>query len=174
MKLLNIPRYRQTYEYDCGSTSIQMVLAYYGVDVRKEKIMKIACTDKTGTNPKNMIRTLKKFKLVTEAKEMSLDDVKKFVDKKTPVILLIQAWSRKKNPNWKKLWTSGHYVIAIGYDKNRIYFADPASIHITSLKNQEFIERWHDIDIYGKKFINFGIAVNGKKPAPVNKIIKMD
>ncbi|MBU2236000.1 C39 family peptidase, partial [Patescibacteria group bacterium] len=91
-------------------------------------------------------------------------DIKKFINKKIPVILLVQAWTNIKNVNWEKDWIDGHYVVAIGYDKNKIYFEDPSSISRTHLTYNELIKRWHDTDCDGKKYVNYGIAVYGKKP----------
>ena len=53
---------------------------------------------------------------------MSYDDLEGFIDKKKPVICLIQAWNGDSDYDYSKDWEDGHYVIAIGYDKNNIYF----------------------------------------------------
>jgi len=81
--------------------------------------------------------------------------------------------NNKKKINWQNNWSDGHYVVAIGFDKNKIYFADPSSIYKTYLTYKELEERWHDQDINDKKYINYGIAVMGKSNYKYSKTIHM-
>lgn len=60
-------------------------------------------------------------------------------------------------------FSDGHYVVAIGFSKNRIYFSDPSLYKLAYLENDEFVRRWHDIE-GRKKFYQFGLAVFGKEP----------
>jgi len=46
MKILEFPELRQTYEYDCGANALQGILAYYGMEIREELIIKSAKTNK--------------------------------------------------------------------------------------------------------------------------------
>lgn len=175
MKILTLPQLHQTYEYDCGAKILQAVLAYYGIEIREEHLLKQAKTTKDGTLVKNMVNTLKKYGLKTDSREMNINDVKNYLNNKIPVILLLQAWSEIKKTDWKKNWNDGHYVVAIGYTKDKIIFEDPYSFHRTYLKNNELEERWHDIDPNGKKYLNHGIAIFGTNPKfKADKIIHMD
>lgn len=61
MKKLILPKLRQTYPFDCGAKALQSVLAYYGVFVREDKIIKLAKTNKDGTNIKGLIDVIKKI-----------------------------------------------------------------------------------------------------------------
>ena len=161
MKIKNFPNLRQTYEYDCGAQALQAIFAYYGIDIRGEKLMRNAKTTRRGTSLENMQKVAKKhgFKVVME--KMDLDKIKKYIKKKIPVILLLRAWG------------DGHYAIAIGYDQNKFYFEDPASISRTYLGHKELQKRWHD-KINGKDYINYGMAIYGRKPSyNPEKIIHM-
>ncbi len=106
---------------------------------------------------------------------MSLDDVKSYVKKEIPVILLLQAWFENKKTNWVNDWSDGHYVVAIGYLKDKIIFEDPSSFKRTYLKYNELEERWHDVDSDGHKYFHYGIAIYGKpKKYDRDKIVHMD
>jgi ABC-type bacteriocin/lantibiotic exporter with double-glycine peptidase domain len=175
MKKLHLPQFRQTYNYDCGATALQSILAYYGIEEREDRIIKIAKTTKDGTSIENIIKVIKKYGLKASSKKMTIEEVKKYIDKKIPVILVLQAWAHKKKVDWENNWEDGHYTVAIGYTKDKIIFEDPAHFNNTYLTYKELEKRWHDMDTKGKKYINHGIAVFGKKPEyKSDKIIHMD
>jgi len=163
MKLLNFPKILQNYKYDCGARATQGILAYYGIDVREQVIVKYTKTNEQGTPLQKITQTLKKFGIKANLKQLTIDELKKQINKGNPIIIVIQAWAKNNHLDWKKDWKDGHYVVVIGYDKNRIYFEDPSSIFKTYLSIKELKERWHDIDIKGEKYINYGILVNSKK-----------
>ncbi len=175
MKILRFPSLRQTFEYDCGPTALQAVLLYYGTGVRKDEIIDLVGTDHQGTPPYKMVRTLKKLGLKCKYGKMTIRELEKFLDKKIPVILLIQAWPYvdEKITDWGNEWRHGHYVIAIGHNKKYICFEDPFSFYRSNVTKEELLKRWHDIDSRTKKkYMNFGIAIYGKKPSyNPNKII---
>lgn len=170
-KILNFPILRQTYDYDCGACVVQSVLDYYGIDVKEGEIMKLAKTTKRGTNINEIKKVLKYFNIRYNEGKMNTEQLKKCIDKKIPVIIPIQAWSSKKKTNWKKDWRDGHYVIVIGYSKDRIYFEDPDSERRDFLLIKELEERWHDVDIKRKKLLNWGLIVHrnlyAKDPHPI-------
>lgn len=170
MKIFSFPCLRQTYEWDCGASAVQSILAYYNFDVREEVIIKLAGTNQNGTMIKGIKKVIKKYKLKTEAGQMTIEELKKYLDKKIPVILLLQAWTKQKKVDWKNDWQDGHYVVAIGYDSKKIYFSDPSNFRTTFLGYTELRHRWHDIDIKGKKYFNWGMAIFGK--AAPDKLLK--
>lgn len=174
MKIIKIPQLRQTFDYDCGAKALQSVLVYYGIDIRQDTIMKYAKTTEEGTPVKGIVKVARKYKLKTESKSMTISELKKYLDKKIPVILLLQAWTKQKDVDWENNWIDGHYAVVVGYTKNKIIFEDPYSFHLTYLKYDELKERWHDIS-KGKKYFNHGIAIFGKKPAfRLGQITHMD
>lgn len=158
MKTLNFPELHQTYNWDCGASALQSVLTYWGIDVREEIIMKAAKTSHRGTPVAGIKAVIKKFDLMSKGGAMTINEIKKFLDKKIPVILLLQAWSGKKLIKWENDWLDGHYVVAIGYSPKRIYFEDPWTFSRTYLSYQELEKRWHDVDREGKKHFNWGLA----------------
>ena len=131
MKILDFPMLCQAFDYSCGATALQSVLAYYGFDVREGSIMKIAGTGKGGTPIIGIISAARKYKLKCISKAMDIDEVKRFIDKKIPVIVFMQAWAEKKNINWEEEWNETHYAVIIGYDSKRFIFADPSSFTST-------------------------------------------
>lgn len=120
---------------------------------------------KNGTTVHGVKKVLKQYGLAVKAEDkMSIANLKSYLDKKIPVIIALQAWTLKKSIDWEKDWNNGHYAVAIGYDAKKIYFEDPSSVVRTYLTYNELEKRWHDVDARGVKYINFGLAVYGKKP----------
>ncbi len=174
--LLEFPELRQMFNYDCGASVTQNVLVYYGKEIREDILIHEEKTNsKVGTPLHNIVKEFRHFGLKTIQREMTLEDVKKFLRGSIPVILLLQAWTEKEKIDWINDWDDGHYVVAIGYDHEKIYFEDPSSFERTYLTFEELRKRWHDIDVAGQKYYNYGIAVYGRKPKFSNhKIIHMD
>lgn len=174
--LLEFPELRQMFNYDCGASVTQNVLVYYGKEIREDALLKEEKTNpKEGTAIHNIVKELHHFGLKTIEREMTLDDVKKFLRGSVPVILLLQAWTDQEKVDWNNDWEDGHYVVAIGYDHEKIYFEDPSAFERTYLTFEELRKRWHDIDVRQEKYYNYGIAVYGKKPKFSNhKLIHMD
>jgi predicted double-glycine peptidase len=94
-------------------------------------------------------------------KDMKLDDLKKWLDAKKPVLCLIQAWPERK-VDYKNDWDDGHYVVAIGYDERNVYFMDPSTLgNYTYIPVAEFLDRWHDTDSK-VKLHHFGMIIQKK------------
>lgn len=125
MKIKKFLELRQTYFWGCGAKAMQAVLAYYGIDVHEEAIMKLAGTTKTGTPVKGLKKVVKKYGLKCEAGKMTIEEVKNYIKKRIPVIILLQVWTIKENVDWGKHWTDGHYAVVVGYNKKKMYFEDP-------------------------------------------------
>lgn len=164
MTTLTFPELRQTFEYDCGANALQSVFAYYGIDIREEILLKkLKTTKKNGTKIDNMESVATDYGFKVDIKEMNVEILKDYIKKKIPVIVLLQAWSNKK-VNYKKNTENGHYVVAIGYDKNNFYFEDPYSVLRTYLSFNELSDRWHDKQKKGNIVKHIGIAIHGKRP----------
>lgn len=174
-KLLPVPIVRQSTEYDCGPAAVQAILSYYGKDVQESELIDKLHTDpKEGTSIPFIEDYLNTFEdLSVIGKSMSIKELRKFIDQGIPVILSLQAWSDKKNVDYKKDLADAHYAIAVGYEKDKIIFSDPSSIIHVYLMNEELLDRWHEKD--GNIFYkNYGIAVKGPKIDPDEKIGKME
>ena len=168
--MIDLPAGIQTFDYDCGAKALQLVMAYYGVEVRESQLLKELKTTKNGTSVKNMIAVAEKkgFQVIANC-GVSLDTVKQYVDQKHPVIVLIQAWANRYMTieDWREDYDDGHYVVVIGYEGSVIVFEDPSSFRRTWLTTEEFLFRWHDIDTKTReKLDHFAMVLLGKQPGP--------
>ncbi len=170
--MIDLPSGRQAFDFDCGAKALQLVIAYYGIDTREDDLMQQLKCSSRGTPVKNMISFAEKlgFKVISKC-DFSLDEVKQYIDKKQPVIVLLQAWAEKYMTmyDWRDSYDNGHYVVIVGYFDNIIVFEDPASFRKTWLTEEEFLTRWHDRDPETKaKLERFGMVLTGKDPAPAH------
>jgi ABC-type bacteriocin/lantibiotic exporter with double-glycine peptidase domain len=167
--IIDLPTGRQTFDFDCGAKALQIVMAYYGVDVREDELLGELQCDQHGTPLGNMIYVAQKYGFqVTAGNGVLLDTVKQYLDQKHPVIVVVQAWAQRYMTleDWKVDYDDGHYVIVIGYDDRIIIFEDPASFRKTWMTEEEFLVRWHDIDPRTQqKFEHFAMVLLGKQPA---------
>jgi uncharacterized protein len=166
--LINLPAGRQTFDFDCGPKALQLVLAYYGLDIREDKLIKELQTDHNGTSVANMtaFARAKKFGVFAEC-NVALETIKSFLREGSPVITLIQAWAEESMSltDWENDYDDGHYVVVIGYHDDIIIFQDPSSFKRTWMTESEFLARWHDrCPRTGKKYDRFAMTLFGKPP----------
>jgi ABC-type bacteriocin/lantibiotic exporter with double-glycine peptidase domain len=164
IKILDLPKTRQAENWTCAANAVQKICEYYGEDYREMDLVKILkSTPTNGTDLQPIIDFFIKAKFKIDVKEhLSIAELKEYIDKDIPVILMIQAWI--KNESEYKGWSNGHYTVCIGYTRDEILFADPSLYDIGYIPNNKLLERWHDLDVGDKKYYQLGIAVYGKKP----------
>lgn len=144
--MIDLPNATQVTDYTCGASALLAICSYFGVgpedewDFEQEMAMPA-----TGADPIHITTAAKKYGLeVKEYRPMTIKQLEKCLDKGRPVILMLQAWG---DGNYDDVWTDGHYVVAIGYDDERIYVEDP-SIHGSRgyVTRDELEARWHDVE----------------------------
>jgi predicted double-glycine peptidase len=174
--IIDLPSGRQTFDFDCGAKALQLVMAYYGLDVSGgELFTELKCSSQ-GTPVNNMIAYAEKkgFQVIAQT-GVELSTVKEYLNNSIPVIVLVQAWADRfmTYEDWKNDEDDGHYVIVIGYYDSIVIFEDPASFRKTWLTEEEFLIRWHDIDPESKtRLEHFAMVLLGKDPAPQHKLME--
>lgn len=168
--MINLRIGRQTGDFDCGAIALQIVLEYYGIHIREDKLMQeLRTTKKDGTYPAAIIEFAKRQQFHVIAKcGMTLDNVRTFLAKGHPVIVVLQAWAERPMSisDWKQDLNDGHYAVIIDISlDNIITFEDPASCLRTWLADDEFLARWHDVDFSTGEYLDrLGIVLTGKNP----------
>jgi len=173
-RMLDLHSHRQSYDFDCGAQALQTVMAYYGVNVRKDRLIKELGSGQDGTDIQALIDFARKKGFQVESGEhWTLDVVKRHVDDGHPVIVLLQAWSSRylSLKEWRSNYEDGHYAIVIGYNNKAVFFEDPSAFYRTWLNNNEFLARWHDmVPGTGRKLEQFGMVLLGRPP--VGKVLE--
>jgi hypothetical protein len=78
---------------------------------------------------------------------LTVGGLETFLKAGRPVMVMLQAWSESGSADWENDWDDGHFVVAIGFDKERFYFMDPSTPgQWAQVPRGEFVKRWHDVD----------------------------
>jgi ABC-type bacteriocin/lantibiotic exporter with double-glycine peptidase domain len=163
---LHLPDLRQENNYSCGLKVVESIVAYYRIDdevsIKKLKKDLETCSE-NGTRVAKILEFFKSVKLKTLAREFKIEDLEKFLDSGFPIIIPLQAYADNFNSDdYAKTMDHGHYVIAIGYDEENIFFEDPSSYNRVYLPKKDFLKRWHDKDNDEEVYHNFGIVIKQK------------
>jgi ABC-type bacteriocin/lantibiotic exporter with double-glycine peptidase domain len=172
-KILDFPELRQVYGYDCGACALTCALAYYGIDLREEYVMKLAGTTKDGTNPVGILRVPRYYGLRTVSGRMSPEKIRWAISHRWPIILALQAY-RNSTILYAEDWKDGHWVVGIGYDGPRFLFEDPASYKRTWLAEPELLDRWHDLDSGNRRLLQWGCIIQGNPAFRAGEAVHMD
>lgn len=147
---VNLRDVQQRDNYSCGAGAAMSVFAFYGVGPEDLEELKTALqtNNEFGTYYKNIADYAKSLGLdVSTVQEMSKQDLQKLLNENTPVILSMQAYATDEkvydDPNSND---DGHYVVAIGYDKDDyFYFMDPSLTGRHGFLSWSDLEkRWHE------------------------------
>ncbi len=193
--LIRLPLVRQARDNTCGVACVQSLLRYAGpeFDLREDLLIPKVGTDESGTPVDGMVNFLNRVRLRGDtvagegddagtpiftaefAENLTVEDLIRHIDQGRPVICLFQAWSENAEGqyeierDYRRIWASGHYAIAVGYDARRLYFMDPSTMgSYTYIPRDEFTARWHgvgDITEEGvERLERAGIIVTIPKP----------
>ncbi len=141
--LLKVKPFRET-PHKCGPASLKMVLNYYGVEKSERELANMCGTKKElGTRAEGITRAAKTlgFKVLVKDNS-SFKDIKKWLDKKVPVI--VDWFTRGRNDYTDSDVADGHYSVAVGLDKKYIYLQDPELGRIRKLAREDFMTVWFD------------------------------
>lgn len=173
MIILDFPTSRQDNYCSCGSAAVQSMLAYYGIDEVLDSLSEELKMTDDGINYKNIIKLLKKRNLDVEYDTMNRKKLKEYIDRKIPVIILIQAYkNNEKQPYTLTSYKDGHYVTIIGYSTRRFIIEDPSlNNELGYINNKDLDIRWHGLGEDKNEKLNFfGIAVIGTPKYKPNKL----
>lgn len=166
-RFIFVPLCRQETEYTCGIACVQSLLGYYGFDFRQDELALILePKPKLGTNYLKILKFMRMLGFQASfATNMTIDNLKPFINDGVTPILQLQAWGFS-GVDYAADSKDSHYVIACGYDRNRIYFMDPWTLgNYTYLPVEELPNRWHVPDVHLGQRNGGGLIIKKENPA---------
>jgi len=191
IRVLNLTDVRQATYYTCGVSALQTILFYYGIEYQESTLAEFAGSSAdAGTPPEGIVQAVGIVNredgtdFTAEIRQnATIDDLKELIDAGIPVIVDIQAWrDEDEEPFWKDDWIDGHYVVAIGYDDDNIYFEEPCIMNsIGSIPYDELLDRWHDYEgaedfdpATSRITQNLIIVIQGEEPYIFDPVLHID
>ena len=167
---VNLPDTTQQTRYSCGASSLQSIAKYFGLgpDDEWEFVNDLHMDKRVGSHPDQIVTAATRYGLATKLYlPMTLKELHAELRQNHPVMLMIQAWGAEGGGNQKKArskyadwWADGHWVVAIGFDDDAVYFEDPSLQAVRGyLLNHELEERWHDTARHNVHMEHLGLAI---------------
>lgn len=130
-----VPFRRQRRDYTCGPVTVQMVLAYYGRAVPRQRLIeRLGTTSRTGTSRRRIVRVLREHGLSVHAhSRWTASELCRRLGEGIPVIV------NYREPQDDE----GHYAVAIACRNGRIVLHDPWHGPDFSLPMRGFVSRWY-------------------------------
>jgi len=135
-EVLNVPFERQKSEF-CGPASLSSVIRYYGQNISQEEIAKsVYLRNLKGALITDLENFAKEKGFKTILKKSDIDEIKKFIDERKPVIALL---------DYGYLFiTKPHYVVIIGYNDDGFIINDGYEEKI-NMSYGEFLDKWEKL-----------------------------
>ena len=128
----------------CGPASLKMVLEYYGVEKTEKELAELCGTDSNfGTSDEGLKRAAEGIGFTVEIKNNStLDDIRRWLDKKVPVI--VNWFTRGRMDYDDSEVPDGHLSVVVGLDDEYIYLQDPEIGVLRKISRDDFMKVWFD------------------------------
>jgi len=169
--MVPLPDTQQKTDYSCGASAIMSICRYFGlgpdyeedfIDLLRNKGM----DPRIGAHPRQLAEVADKFELECEELDpKTIGRLKFHLRAGHPVLMMIQAWGEEKKTgrplkSYAGVWKEGHWVAAIGFDDDGVFFEDPSLEAVRGFIGYEALdERWHDHGPRGKHMVRYGLAV---------------
>ncbi len=152
--LVQVPVVTQRSDFSCGPAATLALLRYWRPDAfaaveESALYAPLETTDARGTEPEPIAELFRTNGLEAHYRHgnVTVADLERAVDAGEPPIVDLQAWTDHPIP-YRETWDAGHYVVMVGYDDERLFFADPSTMTphgYAFLPRVELEERWHDL-----------------------------
>ena len=152
--LIEVPFVQQAQGFSCGAAASLLLLRYWAVEghgriVESDLYESLQTTSARGTEPEPIVNLFRGrgLEAAYRSGDVRIADLERAVDACEPPVVDLQAW-RDHPTRWLDTWEAGHYVVMVGYDTERLFFADPSRATpdgYAFLGRDELDERWHDL-----------------------------
>jgi len=87
---IDLPPLRQSENFSCGATVVQMIAAYYGKNIRESDLIdKLGITSNSGVKMSKIQSTAKDLGFISEKEKITYDKILEYIENKIPLVLAI-------------------------------------------------------------------------------------
>ncbi len=158
---IKLPDLEQSSDFACGASCMMAIGEYFGVGPETEaEWIRLLGTNEDGTSPQAIIQVASDLGLDVHAmQKMTLNQLEAELNAGRPCMLPIQAYSSGGEAEEESGNDSGHWVVAIGMDSDRVIVEDPEIKGSRGdIPLDEFVNRWHDVGADQKPYVRYGIS----------------
>jgi predicted double-glycine peptidase len=170
-----VPNIRAQTPFTCGAAVLLAVCRFFGRGPEAESecvavLRQHGFSARVGVHPRQMERAARTFGLEANIlRDMDRHTLLDAIKRRIPVLLTLQAWAEGAKEvserTYATTWDSGHWVIAIGFDKNGIVLEDPwLEASRGYLSFESLAARWHDTEEKGRHYFRTGVLVWASRP----------
>jgi len=150
-----VSHHQQSNQRNCSAACMKMVCDYYGISKTEDECAKLIGVHKCGAENYEVADAINKVGLQTINKELSPEEVKKYLDKGYPIIMDAKSY------NYKNKF---HYTVLADLDVEKdvaIIFDPNYDKKIRTLTLKELDDVWHSNEMYrpNKPLVRQGIVV---------------
>jgi hypothetical protein len=189
--LVEVPDIRQPDHYSCGAACTMSVGRYWGVGPATLDKWKVALgtDEEESTQPGAIVDYLRSLGLLVSARAgMTVEELRSLTRAGIPVICPVQDYG-PFIPE-KARYEYGHYLVVIGAEHGYVFCQDPSEDNVVAggddkalsetgsiqkpgrimIAESDWLKVWHDEDVYGNPYVQYGIAVQGSTPHPTANV----
>lgn len=128
----------------CGPASLKIVLGCYGVERTEEELAKLCTTDPNlGTSAEGIKKAAESLGFTVEIKNnSSFEDIKRWLDKKVPII--VNWFTRGRIDYPESAVPDGHLSVVVGLGEEYIYLQGPEVGKLCKIDRNDFMKVWFD------------------------------
>ncbi len=171
-ELLDVEDIRQPNQYACGAAAAMCCGKFFNVgpDTIEEWEAALGTTLERSTHPMRIVEYLTELGLaVTASHNLTVDDLREFWERGMPVICPVQDYGDRRQEGAS--FAYGHYLTVIGATMGFVFAQDSSVDNVSEgsgsiqapgrvmIEESDWMAAWHDEDVDGKPYIQFGIAV---------------
>jgi len=169
--MVPLPDTQQKETYSCGASAAMSVCRYFGLGPDYEEdfialLKKKGMDTRIGAHPYQLVHVAKEFRLKhKEYCPMTIGQLRSSLRAGRPVLMMIQAWGEDDETgrplkSYEGVWDEGHWVAAIGFDDEGVFFEDPSLEAVRGYIGYKALdERWHDVGPRNKHMTRYGLVI---------------
>ena len=144
--VINITNFTMKYDFDCGPTSVAILLSAYNMDFTPDKLIEIFKTNEDGTSWRRMKNFLRKLNTFRIEEYFSINKANDLLEKNIPLLI---CWDVKTEGE-----VISHYSVIAAMNDKKVTILDPEDrAFFTSFKLNEFKDCWRPYRYWSVRLI---------------------